>query len=45
MGPFLMQCGGCDVPFIDEKEGDGTDDEKTEEVQANQIHGKDIPLR
>ena len=32
------------IPIEDEEEGGGTDDEKTKELQANEIHGKDIPL-
>jgi len=32
------------LPIEDEEEGDGTDDEKTEELQADAIHGKDVPL-
>lgn len=29
---------------IDEEEGDGTDDEKTDELQADQVHGEDVSL-
>lgn len=28
----------------DEEEGDGTDDEKTEELQTDQVHGEDVTL-
>jgi len=28
----------------DEEEGDGTDDEKTDELQADQVHGEDVSL-
>lgn len=27
-----------------EEEGDGSDDKKTEELQADTVYGKDIPL-
>lgn len=29
---------------IDEEEGDGTDDEKTGELQTDTVHGGDLPL-
>ena len=30
---------------IDDEEGDDTNDEKTEELPADQVHGKDVSLR
>ena len=27
-----------------EEEGDGTDDEETEELQTDTVHGEDVPL-
>ncbi len=30
---------------VDGKEGDGTDDAETEEIQADEVHGENLPLR
>ena len=33
------------IPIEDnEEEGDGTDDEKTDALQADQVHGEDVSL-
>ena len=33
------------IPIGDEEEGDGTDDEETEELQTDTVHGEGVLLR